>query len=74
VVSAAEQRAAKKAVQRLEKQLTRLAAEESRLHEQMAADPTDFEATAKLDARLRELLAEKDELELEWLEAAELAE
>nr|WP_216645528.1 ABC-F family ATP-binding cassette domain-containing protein [Isoptericola halotolerans] len=72
--SAADQRAAKKAVQRLEKRLTRLAAEEARLHEQMAADPTDFEATAKLDARLRELLAEKDEVETEWLEAAELAE
>ncbi|WP_407316516.1 ABC-F family ATP-binding cassette domain-containing protein [Isoptericola halotolerans] len=73
-VSAAEQRQAKKAVQRLEKRLTRLAEEEARLHDQMAADPTDFEATAKLDARLRALLAEKDEVEMEWLEAAELAE
>ncbi|MCK0118101.1 ATPase subunit of ABC transporter with duplicated ATPase domains [Isoptericola sp. CG 20/1183] len=72
--SPAEQRAAKKTVQRLEKRLTRLAEEEARLHETMAADPTDFEATAKLDARLRELLAEKDEVEMEWLEAAELAE
>ncbi|WP_418276056.1 ABC-F family ATP-binding cassette domain-containing protein [Isoptericola jiangsuensis] len=70
----AEQRAARKTVQRLEKQLGRLAQEEARLHDRMAADPTDFEATAKLDARLREVLAEKDELELEWLEAAELAE
>ncbi|WP_402467159.1 ABC-F family ATP-binding cassette domain-containing protein [Isoptericola aurantiacus] len=72
--SAAEQRQAKKAVQRLEKQLARLADEETRLHERMAADPTDFEATAKLDARLRELGAEKDELEMQWLEAAELAD
>ncbi|MDO8144018.1 ABC-F family ATP-binding cassette domain-containing protein [Isoptericola sp. 178] len=72
--SAAEQRQAKKTVQRLEKQLARLADEETRLHEQMAADPTDFEATARLDARLRALQAEKDELEMEWLEAAELVE
>ncbi|WP_278235275.1 ABC-F family ATP-binding cassette domain-containing protein [Isoptericola sp. AK164] len=72
--SAAEQRQAKKAVQRLEKQLARLTQEEARLHEQMAADPTDFEATARLDARLRELTAEKDDLEMQWLEAAELVE
>ncbi|MEG3614398.1 ABC-F family ATP-binding cassette domain-containing protein [Isoptericola haloaureus] len=72
--SAAEQRQAKKAVQRLEKQLARLTQEEARLHEQMAADPTDFEATARLDARLRELAAEKDDLEMQWLEAAELVE
>ncbi|WP_277209457.1 ABC-F family ATP-binding cassette domain-containing protein [Isoptericola croceus] len=72
--SAAAQRQAKKAAQRLEKRLTRLAEEEKRLHEKMAADPTDYEGVAKLDARLRELLTEKDEVELEWLEAAELAE
>ncbi|GAA4719916.1 ABC-F family ATP-binding cassette domain-containing protein [Isoptericola chiayiensis] len=72
--SAADQRQAKKTVQRLEKQLARLTDEEARLHERMAADPTDFEATTKLDARLRELGAEKDELEMQWLEAAELAD
>ncbi|WP_098464478.1 ABC-F family ATP-binding cassette domain-containing protein [Isoptericola jiangsuensis] len=72
--TAAEQRAARKVVQRVERQLARLTAEESTLHDRMAADPTDYEGVARLDARLREVLAEKEELELEWLEAAELAE
>ncbi len=72
--SPADQRAAKKAVQRLERRLTKLVEEEKQLHDKMAADPTDYEGVARLDARLRELLAEKDEVEMEWLEAAELAE
>ena len=72
--SPADQRAAKKAVQRLERRLTKLVEEEKQLHDKMAADPTDYEGVARLDARLRELLAEKDEVEIEWLEAAELAE
>ncbi|WP_402374432.1 ABC-F family ATP-binding cassette domain-containing protein [Isoptericola rhizosphaerae] len=72
--SPADQRAAKKAVQRLERRLTKLVEEEKQLHDKMAADPTDYEGVARLDARLRELLAEKDEVEMEWLEAAEIAE
>ena len=39
----------------------------------MAADATNFEAVAELDAKLRELAEEKESLELEWLEAAEIA-
>jgi hypothetical protein len=52
--------------------LAKLAAEEKALHDKMAADPTDYEGVAALDARLRELTAEKDELEMAWLEAAEV--
>lgn len=57
----------------MERRLAKIADEEKRLHDEMAADPTDYEGVAALDARLRELLAEKEELEMAWLEAAEVA-
>ncbi|MCA5892924.1 ATP-binding cassette domain-containing protein [Isoptericola sp. NEAU-Y5] len=71
--SAAEVRAARKEIARVERRLAKVADEEKRLHEKMAADPTDYEGVATLDARLRELAAEKEELEMAWLEAAEVA-
>ena len=66
-------RQARKRVQRLDKQLEKLAAQESALHDSIAANPTDFEAVATADAQLRQLAAQREELELQWLEAAELA-
>ncbi|MFE5293407.1 ABC-F family ATP-binding cassette domain-containing protein [Isoptericola sp. NPDC056618] len=71
--SAAEVRAAKKEISRIERRLARIADEENTLHEQIAADPTDYAAVAALDERLRELGAEKEELEMAWLESAEVA-
>ena len=71
--SQAEIRAARKTISRIERQLERITTEESRLHEKMAAQATDFTAVEQMDARLRELAGEKDELELAWLEAAEVA-
>ena len=73
-MSPAEQRAARKDVARIERRLAKLAENEKRLHEEMAEKATDFEALADLDARLREVVAEKEELEEEWLLAAEVAE
>ncbi|HEX6056412.1 MAG TPA: ABC-F family ATP-binding cassette domain-containing protein [Intrasporangium sp.] len=70
--SAAELREARKAMARIEKQLTRLADREARLHGEMAAAATDPAALADLNARLEGVVAEKEELELEWLEAAEV--
>jgi septal ring factor EnvC (AmiA/AmiB activator) len=64
-------RAARKAIARVERRLDRIAQEEKSLHGQIAADPTAYEAVAQLDARLQELAAEREQLELEWLEAAE---
>lgn len=46
---------------------------ESKLHAQIADNATDFEKVAGLDAQLRELSAEKEELEMRWLELAEEA-
>ncbi|MCH0540147.1 ABC-F family ATP-binding cassette domain-containing protein [Streptomyces sp. MUM 203J] len=71
VVSAAEARAAKKELQRIERKLDKIAERESQLHSEIAENPTDFEKVAKLDGELRELGAEREELELRWLELAE---
>ncbi|MEU8564828.1 ABC-F family ATP-binding cassette domain-containing protein [Streptomyces cyaneofuscatus] len=71
VVSAQEARAAKKELQKVERQLDKLSTRETALHKQIADNATDFEKVAKLDAELRELVTERDELEMRWLELAE---
>ncbi|MET9923231.1 MULTISPECIES: ABC-F family ATP-binding cassette domain-containing protein [unclassified Streptomyces] len=70
-VSAQEARAAKKELQKVERQLDKLSTRETALHKQIAENATDFEKVAKLDAELRELVTERDELEMRWLELAE---
>lgn len=70
--SAAEIREARKAMARIEKQLTRLADREARVHGEMAVAATDPATLADLNARLEQVVAEKEELELEWLEAADV--
>ncbi|PRY01818.1 ABC-F family ATP-binding cassette domain-containing protein [Allonocardiopsis opalescens] len=69
--SAAEVRAARKEMQRVERRLERLGSRESELHEQLAASAADYARLAELDAELKALLAEKEQLEEEWLSAAE---
>ncbi|MEU0374956.1 ABC-F family ATP-binding cassette domain-containing protein [Streptomyces sp. NPDC006283] len=69
--SAADVRAAKKELQRIERQLDKLSDRESKLHAQIADNATDFAKVAELDAELRELGGERDELEMRWLELAE---
>lgn len=71
--SAAEVRAARKELARVERRLARIAEAEQRLHEAIAADPTDLAGVTRADTELRELAAEKEELEMVWLEAAEVA-
>ncbi|MDT0489716.1 ABC-F family ATP-binding cassette domain-containing protein [Kitasatospora albolonga] len=70
-VSAQEARAAKKELQKVERQLDKLSTRETALHKQIADNATDFEKVAGLDAELRELVTERDELEMRWLELAE---
>ncbi|MEU2547568.1 ABC-F family ATP-binding cassette domain-containing protein [Streptomyces roseolus] len=72
-VSAADARAAKKELQKVERQLDKISEREAKLHAQIAENATDFERVAKLDAELRELSGEREELELRWLELAENA-
>ncbi|MFF7650385.1 ABC-F family ATP-binding cassette domain-containing protein [Streptomyces sp. NPDC007983] len=69
--SAAEQRAAKKELQKIERRLDRISEQESTLHARIAEDATDFARVAELDAKLRELTGERDELETRWLELAD---
>ncbi|WP_149179864.1 ABC-F family ATP-binding cassette domain-containing protein [Streptomyces sp. TRM49041] len=69
--SAADARAAKKELQRIERQLDKISDRESALHSRIAENATDFEKVAKLDAELRELVAEREDLEMRWLELAD---
>jgi ATP-binding cassette subfamily F protein uup len=72
--SAGEVRAARKEAARLERRLEKLGSEEERLHAELAAAATDHARVMELDGRLRTLLAEKEQVETDWLAAAELAE
>ncbi|WP_328527449.1 ABC-F family ATP-binding cassette domain-containing protein [Nocardioides sp. NBC_00368] len=67
----AEERAAKKVIARIDKQLERIGEQQQKLELAMAEAVNDYTRLAELSAELDQLAAEKDELELEWLEAAE---
>jgi ATP-binding cassette subfamily F protein uup len=73
-VSAADARAAKKEAGRLERRMLKLDADEKKLHAQLAAAASDYAKAAELDAQLRAVHTEKEQVEEEWLAAAELAE
>jgi ABC-type multidrug transport system ATPase subunit len=73
VPDAAAQRAARKEMARVERLLGKLQDAEARLHADLAASATDHEAVVALDAQLRELHAQREEAEAQWLEAAEIA-
>ena len=70
----AEERAARKAVTRVEKAIKRLDAREAELNAQVLEHASDHAKVATLGAELSALAAEKGELEMEWLEASELLE
>jgi ATP-binding cassette subfamily F protein uup len=70
----AEDRAARKVLARVEKQLERIAVREAELHAEMEANLTDYALLARVGDQLAELAAEKEALELEWLEASEVVE
>ncbi|GAB3760443.1 ATP-binding cassette subfamily F protein uup [Nocardioides ginsengisegetis] len=70
----AEERAARKNLARLDKMMEKLSARETELNAQIAEHAQDYEKLAALSAELNEVTAEREELELEWLEAAEALE
>ncbi len=70
----AEERAARKAISRIEKQLKRALLREIELNTELEASTDDYDKLATLGAELQQVLAEKDDLELEWLEASELVD
>jgi signal-transduction protein with cAMP-binding, CBS, and nucleotidyltransferase domain len=67
-----EIREARKVMARVEKQLSRLAQREERLHAAMAEAAADHARALELNRELREIVDEREGLELEWLEAAEI--
>jgi ABC transport system ATP-binding/permease protein len=68
--SAADDRTARKELQRLERQLERLSAGEAELAVQLAANATDYEKLTELGAELKATQAEKADLEERWLTVA----
>ena len=70
----AEERAARKAISRIEKQLQRVLLREIELNTELEQSTDDYERLATLGAELQQVLAEKDDLEMEWLEASEVVE
>jgi len=71
--ASAATRQAKKDLSRLEQQIARLNQQLTALHEQMAAAGSDYQRLTQLQREFELLSADKDELELAWLEAAEIA-
>jgi ATP-binding cassette subfamily F protein uup len=69
--AAGVQRAAKKEMQRLERQIDRLAAREEELTAELAAQASDYEKLIELGAQLRAIQEEKASLEERWLVVAE---
>ncbi|WP_045865217.1 ABC-F family ATP-binding cassette domain-containing protein [Streptomyces sp. WMMB 714] len=68
---AAAARAEQKEMQRIERQLEKIEEKQSALHSAMAESATDFARVADLDAELRQLSGQREELESRWLELAE---
>ncbi|GAB3698268.1 ABC-F family ATP-binding cassette domain-containing protein [Mariniluteicoccus flavus] len=71
--SPAEVRQAKKDMARAEQQMQKLTARIEKLHAEMADAAADYVKLGELQAKVTELTDEHDELELQWLEAAEIA-
>ena len=67
--SAAE-RAAKKELDRLDRQIARAGEREAKLHAELAANATDYAKLTELGAQLAAVEAEKSDLEERWLEVA----
>ena len=71
--SQADIRQAKKDLARIEKRLAKIEAEEAKLHDEIAANPTNHQAVANADNKLKTLATERTTLEEDWLTAADIA-
>ncbi|MDQ0077128.1 ABC-F family ATP-binding cassette domain-containing protein [Arthrobacter oryzae] len=72
--SEAEKRDARKAKNRIDRQLGKLTQQEDKIHTQMVKSTADndFDTMAELNKKLKTLAEEREALELEWLEALEV--
>ncbi|HEV2373730.1 MAG TPA: ABC-F family ATP-binding cassette domain-containing protein [Streptosporangiaceae bacterium] len=71
-LSAAEVRTARKELQRLERQITRLGEREAELMDALAAHASDYAKLLELDGELKAVQAQRAELEERWLTVAEV--
>jgi ATP-binding cassette subfamily F protein uup len=69
-----EEREARKTLARVERRLEQVAAHEQELNDEMLANASDHERLVELGAALAELGSQREALEAEWLEAAEILE
>jgi ATP-binding cassette subfamily F protein uup len=72
--SPARTREARKAINRIEKQLATISSREEDLHARLIEHATDYERLAELNRQLQQITAEREALEEEWLEAASVLE
>jgi ATP-binding cassette subfamily F protein uup len=70
----AQERTARKTLARVERRLEQVARRESELNDAVVASASEHERLVELSAQLAALSAEREALEAEWLEAAELIE
>ncbi len=70
--SAAELRDAKKDLNRIDRQLSKLSAQEEKIHVEMVAKAADHAVVLALNDSLRAIVDERETLELEWLSVAEV--
>jgi ATP-binding cassette subfamily F protein uup len=70
----AEERDARKTLARVEKRLEQVAAREAELNDDVLAHASDHERLTAISAELSAVAAEREALEAEWLEAAEVLE
>ncbi len=70
---AAAVRQARKEMARIERQLSKLTEVEEGLHAKMVTAANDHRAILELNEQLRGVVDEREQLELAWLEAAEIA-
>jgi ABC transport system ATP-binding/permease protein len=68
--SEADKRAARKEIQRIERRIEKLDTREKQLHTLLADAANDPTRLLDLDAELRALIAEREQLEEAWLEAS----
>ena len=66
-LSGGDARAARKELTRVERRIQKLDSEETRIHTAMADAATDHALVGSLDAELRAVIAERGELEEQWL-------
>jgi predicted nucleic acid-binding Zn-ribbon protein len=65
-------REARKVMARVEKQLAKIEEREAKVHAQMAEQAGDHQRLRELHETLRAAAQERESLELEWLEAADV--